>query len=124
MSRGNNGTIHPVDKQVGENIKRLRHSRDVNQSELGNALGLTFQQVQKYEKEANRVSASKLHGIATFFKVDIGVFFDGTPSTTDPTQIVDAPAAGTYVDSRLRKAVDDIKRALRPLEALVRPDPN
>ncbi|MGH7018346.1 MAG: helix-turn-helix domain-containing protein, partial [Brevundimonas sp.] len=47
------------------------------QSDLGRALGLTFQQIQKYEKGANRVSASKLWDMARFFKVDIGYFFEG-----------------------------------------------
>jgi transcriptional regulator with XRE-family HTH domain len=49
----------------------------MSQEKLGDALGLTFQQIQKYEKGANRVSASKLWDIARFFKVDIGYFFEG-----------------------------------------------
>tara|TARA_R110002124_G_scaffold230283_1_gene395384 strand:+ start:2373 stop:2732 length:360 start_codon:yes stop_codon:yes gene_type:complete len=54
-----------------------RISLGYNQSDLGRALGLTFQQIQKYEKGANRISASKLWDIARFFKVDIGYFFEG-----------------------------------------------
>jgi transcriptional regulator with XRE-family HTH domain len=54
-----------------------RISLGYNQSDLGRALGLTFQQIQKYEKGANRISASKLWDIARFFKVDVGYFFQG-----------------------------------------------
>ncbi len=54
-----------------------RISLGYNQSDLGRALGLTFQQIQKYEKGANRISASKLWDIARFFKVDIAYFFQG-----------------------------------------------
>jgi len=49
----------------------------MSQEKLGEHLGLTFQQIQKYEKGANRISASKLWDIARFFKVDIGYFFEG-----------------------------------------------
>lgn len=51
-----------------------------NQSDLGRALGLTFQQVQKYEKGSNRISSSKLWEIAQFLEVDIGYFFIGLDS--------------------------------------------
>ena len=68
---------HPVDRHVGRRVCEKRISLGYNQSDLGRALGLTFQQIQKYEKGANRVSASKLWDIARFFKVDIGYFFQG-----------------------------------------------
>ncbi len=68
---------HPVDRHVGRRVCEKRISLGYNQSDLGRALGLTFQQIQKYEKGANRVSASKLWDIARFFKVDIGYFFEG-----------------------------------------------
>ena len=68
---------HPVDRHVGRRVCEKRISLGYNQSDLGRALGLTFQQIQKYEKGANRISASKLWDIARFFKVDIGYFFDG-----------------------------------------------
>ncbi|MBX5145334.1 helix-turn-helix domain-containing protein [Rhizobium lentis] len=68
----------PVDIIVGRNIRQLRAIRRVSQFELGEALGLTFQQVQKYEKGTNRVSASKLHQIAVFLDVEISVLFEGT----------------------------------------------
>lgn len=74
--RGEDGP-HPVDRHVGRRVCEKRIALGYNQSDLGRALGLTFQQIQKYEKGANRISASKLWDIARFFKVDIGYFFDG-----------------------------------------------
>lgn len=68
---------HPVDRYVGRRVCEKRLALGYNQSDLGRALGLTFQQVQKYEKGANRISASKLWDIARFFKVDIAFFFEG-----------------------------------------------
>lgn len=77
MPRGGEDGPHPVDRHVGRRVCEKRISLGYNQSDLGRALGLTFQQIQKYEKGANRISASKLWDIARFFKVDIGYFFDG-----------------------------------------------
>ena len=68
---------HPVDRHVGRRVCEKRIALGYNQRDMGRALGLTFQQIQKYEKGANRVSASKLWDIARFFKVDIGYFFEG-----------------------------------------------
>jgi transcriptional regulator with XRE-family HTH domain len=71
----------PVDIIVGRNVRALRAKRRISQLELGEALGLTFQQIQKYEKGTNRVSASKLHQIAVFLGVDISELFEGANST-------------------------------------------
>ena len=68
---------HPVDRHVGRRVCEKRISLGYNQSDLGRALGLTFQQIQKYEKGTNRISASKLWDIARFFKVDVAYFFQG-----------------------------------------------
>lgn len=73
---GENGP-HPVDRHVGRKVCEKRIALGYNQSDLGRALGLTFQQIQKYEKGANRVSASKLWDIARFFGVDVSYFFEG-----------------------------------------------
>lgn len=70
---------HPVDRHVGRRVVEKRMALGHTQTDLARALGLTFQQVQKYEKGANRISASKLWDIATFFKTDIGYFFVGLP---------------------------------------------
>ncbi|CAN7557696.1 helix-turn-helix domain-containing protein [Rhizobium sp. LjRoot258] len=71
----------PVDIIVGKNVRTLRAKQRISQLELGEALGLTFQQIQKYEKGTNRVSASKLHQIAVFLGVDISELFEGANPT-------------------------------------------
>lgn len=78
MARGKNiDGPHPVDRHVGRRVCEKRISLGYNQSDLGRALGLTFQQIQKYEKGVNRISASKLFDISRFFKVDVSYFFEG-----------------------------------------------
>lgn len=79
-------TPNPVDQHVGARIRARRKQMDVNQEKLAGALGLTFQQIQKYERGTNRVSASKLFAVARFLDVPIGWFFDGLSdqSTDDP----------------------------------------
>ncbi|HRO33766.1 MAG TPA: helix-turn-helix domain-containing protein [Brevundimonas sp.] len=88
---GDNGP-HPVDRHVGRRVCEKRISLGYNQSDLGRALGLTFQQIQKYEKGANRISASKLWDIARFFKVDIDYFFQGLADAQPGMAEGDAPA--------------------------------
>jgi len=65
-----------LDIEVGRKVRALRLERDFSQEKLGEALGLTFQQVQKYEAGANRVSAATMVSIARILSVDIGYFFD------------------------------------------------
>lgn len=71
---------HPVDLHVGAAIRVRRKLLGVSQEVLAEALGLTFQQVQKYERGANRVSASKLWDIANRLDVDVAYFFQGLPA--------------------------------------------
>lgn len=71
----------PVDTHVGARVRERRLSLGMSQSTLGEHLGLTFQQIQKYERGANRISASKLWVIANFFEVPIEWFFDGLGKT-------------------------------------------
>lgn len=66
-----------VDLHVGARIRMRRRVLGISQEALAEALRLTFQQVQKYERGANRVSASKLFAIANFLQVPVGYFFDG-----------------------------------------------
>ena len=66
----------PVDLHVGARIKLRRSLLGLSQERLGDALGLTFQQVQKYERGANRVSASRLYDLARVLDVPINFFFD------------------------------------------------
>ena len=73
----------PVDIHVGKRIRMRRKTLGVSQEQLASALGLTFQQVQKYEKGGNRVSASKLHGIGKFLGVPVAFFFEGLEEAAD-----------------------------------------
>lgn len=75
-------TPNPVDLHVGARIRLRRRMQGVSQEKLADALGLTFQQVQKYERGANRVSASKLYEIAAALRAPVAYFFDGL---ADPT---------------------------------------
>src|SRR3982750_545860 len=68
---------HPVDIYVGARVKERRKALGISQEKLAEALGLTFQQVQKYERGANRVSASKLWEIARALKINVAYFYEG-----------------------------------------------
>ena len=73
---------NPIDIHVGLQVRLRRKALKISQEKLAEALGLTFQQVQKYERGANRISASKLYEIARALRVSIAWFFEGL---TDPT---------------------------------------
>ena len=68
-------STHVIDSHVGKKIRELRNLAGVSQTKLADSLGMSFQQVQKYETGANRVSASKLFEIASYFNAPIGAFF-------------------------------------------------
>lgn len=70
----------PVDIHVGKRIRQRRLSLGMNQTDLGVALGLSFQQVQKYEHGANRVSAPALYRLSNTLGVPVSFFFDGLPN--------------------------------------------
>jgi transcriptional regulator with XRE-family HTH domain len=71
-----------VDKHVGEQIRKRRTMLNMSQAKLGDAVGVTFQQVQKYEKGKNRVGASRLQQIANVLQVPPASFFDDTSDIT------------------------------------------
>ena len=68
---------HPVDIHVGQKIKHRREVKCMTASKLGEKLGISFQQVSKYEKASNRVSASRLVEIADVLHVEPAYFFEG-----------------------------------------------
>ena len=70
---------NPIDRQVGSRVRMRRILVGMSQEKLGEALGLTFQQVQKYEKGTNRIGASRLQAIGNHLGVPIEYFFDGAP---------------------------------------------
>ena len=77
---------NPIDKHVGSRVRMRRVLIGMSQEKLGEALGLTFQQVQKYERGANRVSASKLYEIAKALQTSVSYFFDGLAETSGDAQ--------------------------------------
>ncbi|RAK52539.1 helix-turn-helix domain-containing protein [Phenylobacterium deserti] len=76
---------HPVDRHVGLRIRMRRKEMGVTQEALADALGLTFQQIQKYERAANRVSASKLWEIAQALNAPIAYFYEGLGEASHDT---------------------------------------
>jgi transcriptional regulator with XRE-family HTH domain len=70
---------NPTDKHVGARVRMRRLVLEMSQTTLGNALGLTFQQVQKYENGTNRISASRLQQISQVLQVPVSFFFEGAP---------------------------------------------
>jgi transcriptional regulator with XRE-family HTH domain len=72
-------TPNPVDKHVGARVRMRRLVTGMTQEKLGEALGLSFQQVQKYEKGTNRIGASRLHRIASVLGVPLAFFYEGAP---------------------------------------------
>ena len=71
---------NPVDKYVGSRVRMRRIMLGMSQEKLGEALGLTFQQVQKYEKGTNRIGASRLQQISNILQVPVSFFFEGAPN--------------------------------------------
>ena len=70
---------NPIDVYVGNRIRLRRKIMGISQEKLGEAIGITFQQVQKYEKGVNRIGAGRLHEIAGVLQVSISYFFDDAP---------------------------------------------
>jgi transcriptional regulator with XRE-family HTH domain len=71
---------NPIDKHVGSRVRMRRMMLGMSQEKLGDALGLTFQQVQKYEKGTNRIGASRLQQISHILQVPVAFFFEGAPN--------------------------------------------
>jgi transcriptional regulator with XRE-family HTH domain len=103
-----------VDKHVGNRVRMRRMMLGMSQEALGEALGVTFQQVQKYEKGKNRVSASRLQHISQVLQVSVPFFFEGAPGGVDGT--ADTPSyvnefIATSVGLALAKAFMRIENA-------------
>ena len=74
------GIPSPVDVHVGARLRQRRTLLGMSQTTLGDAIGLTFQQVQKYERGMNRISASRLFALSRVFDVPVEYFFDDMPT--------------------------------------------
>ena len=120
----------PIDKHVGSRVRMRRMMIGMSQERLGEALGLTFQQVQKYEKGTNRIGASRLHQIAAALGVGVAFFYEGAPApqalpsdaAASPPEVADflASAEGLHLmrafvrlkDARVRRRIVDLIAAL------------
>jgi len=80
---------NPIDAHVGSRIRLRRTLLGMSQEKLGEAINLTFQQVQKYERGANRVSASKLWILSTILDVPVSFFFDDMPEEAATARVYD-----------------------------------
>ncbi|MBP2572419.1 transcriptional regulator with XRE-family HTH domain [Agrobacterium tumefaciens] len=81
---------NPIDIHVGSRIRLRRTMNGMSQERLGDSLGITFQQIQKYERGTNRVGASRLQNIANVLNVPVAFFFEGAPE--NDANILDANA--------------------------------
>ena len=101
---------NPIDKHVGSRVRMRRLMLDMSQQWLAEALGLTFQQVHKYEKGTNRIGASRLQQMSYILQVPVEFFFEGAPN---------AFATGAFKDSALVSviALNELMRAGQLLAA-------
>ncbi len=88
---------NPIDTHVGNRVRMRRLALNMTQEKLGDAIGLTFQQVQKYEKGTNRIGASRLQQIAHVLKVPVTFFFEGAPGH----KLTGKAPSGAYVSEFL-----------------------
>ena len=124
---------NPVDTHVGSRVRLRRMLLGMSQEKLGDAMGLTFQQVQKYEKGVNRIGASRLFHISRILDVPVQFFFEEAPQLNGPAVAGMAePESQTFIleflnsreglelnrafvkigDPKVRKSVVDLVRAL------------
>jgi transcriptional regulator with XRE-family HTH domain len=101
---------NPIDIHVGSRIRLRRNMLGLSQEKLGEAIGLTFQQVQKYERGANRVGASRLHELSRVLDVPVSFFFDDMDPVRAPAipgGFAEAPAEAFDSDPlRKRETVE------------------
>ena len=93
--------LNSIDKHVGSRARMRRTMLGMSQGTLGDKLGITFQQVQKYEKGANRISASRLHQMAGILQVAVPFFFEGAPRLPGQSREEGEEPAPSYVSEFL-----------------------
>ncbi len=97
MTDTNKKRPNPVDVHVGARIRLRRNMIGLSQEKLGESLGITFQQIQKYEKGMNRVGASRLQAIGNTLNVPVTFFFDDMPGQSDKPKGFEEESETTYV---------------------------
>jgi len=119
---------HPVDEHVGARIRAIRKTAGLSQEALARQVGISFQQLQKYERGSNRVSASKLFELSEILCVDISVMFDGL--NAEASRAENPLLVRISADEELRKLValyerlandDERRRLVRAFEAFAGP---
>jgi transcriptional regulator with XRE-family HTH domain len=95
---------NPIDKHVGSRVRMRRMMIGMSQEKLGEKLGITFQQIQKYEKGTNRIGASRLQQIATVLSVPVSFFFEGAPVPEIAGGPISEPTSPAYVSDFLATA--------------------
>jgi transcriptional regulator with XRE-family HTH domain len=130
---------NPIDKYVGSRVRMRRIMLGMSQEKLGEALGLTFQQIQKYEKGTNRVGASRIQQISEILQVPVSFLFEGGPTSaaaggdgfgeaSSPTYVSDFLATSEglaltraftrIADSKLRRSIVDLVEQIAAREAV------
>jgi transcriptional regulator with XRE-family HTH domain len=89
---------NPTDKHVGSRVRMRRKMLAMSQEKLGAALGLAFQQVQKYEKGTNRIGASRLQQMSHILQVPVAFFFEGAPNTSAPRDSNESALSVVQID--------------------------
>lgn len=95
---------NPIDRHVGSRVRMRRIMLGLSQEKLGEALGLTFQQVQKYEKGINRIGASRLQQLAEVLQVPVGFFFEAPAPGIPPAAPGEQQAGADFVSEFLATA--------------------
>lgn len=111
-------TPNPVDVQVGARLRLRRKMLGLSQEKLGEAIGLTFQQVQKYERGANRIGASRLYELSRVLDVPVSFFFDDTDPVRAPAMsgFAEPPAEDFEFDPLCKPEALDLIRAYFSIE--------
>jgi transcriptional regulator with XRE-family HTH domain len=108
----------PLDAMVGAKIRVFRIHRKISQTDLAEQIGVTFQQVQKYEKGTNRVGASRLARIAAVLDISVGDLFEASGKTDDqdsPFQLLAEPGALRVLKAYVRTSDPRVRHALAEL---------
>lgn len=112
--RGRRGGAGAVDAHVGARVRLQRTLRGMSQEKLGEALGLTFQQVQKYERGSNRIGAGRLHEIATVLDVPVEFFYEGVGANGPLTAgLAEEPAKSEFQVMNRRETLELVRAYYR-----------
>ncbi len=107
--------LRNIDIQIGQRLKELRIRRNISQTKLGDMLGLTFQQIQKYEKGMNRIAGSTLWDLSQRLDVPITWFFEGIEQKCPSKDLPKLRQSDSVFYDELSKLPDEIRTALRLL---------